>query len=1217
MSQKIIETSIVLAKYADKVLLRYSSAQGDLNFLSASVLTELDQQNPIRPAYKMVSKDFDLIGGLDFELEKITPPLVEYKKKGTNGEPIVYRFHLFFLYLKSGTETLLNSPNNRWIKTDLLKPGFKDSLSVPLSSLVPYILSQITISKQDSFNYEIEANVKEYRAEVIKAVTDIFSPGFIDETERKILDRKKRELKLSDLDAKKIEHEILASVKTTETIEIENKHLLDSIHSFPKIIEDIQYYARIKKYKKITIQNIFNEGKTGALVFQIQGKKENETVSKILKYDFYLRIQKEYNNFMDNERLHGVFASPKWEQFLLEENAFLELQPADEFANAKEMNSMRQIISSKIKLISDDVSVKTNFVDALREILDWIFRKVYKSGDGSYIIRTQKYQNAFDHFLPPRWILNGKIYAKDQAGPVGLTRIPSNNIIGFDIKVNREKNLLQLSAKVWFTQKNSPLMYRCDVVCNLDQKDLELLGRQNWVLYVSKGSSQDHRKDFLQELKNSTEWLWSKANRFMLSPILKEVKANNTFEIGYYIDQLLQKSGKVFLTNFLHGDFNPSNLLFCRSESQKFYPILIDFYDTGMTGSIFYDLARLEVEMVVLLLTNYMNKVLGTNLNAESLPDSEIELILDWEEKIFSNEQPNIFSGDFLVLEFRKILFELAARYLKDDFLKFFWLKNFFLALGIFGLGFQKFKNESNLSRYIALIWSSRSLYRFDNFEYLIEVGSFKKIKLEDFLTEDLQNPIEKLKAKCMKSNSLYEIEHGSLQISYELFVDYNIQIKNHILAFLKNTQSSLFSIVDESGSGKTWFINYLLSNELSEYPALFIAGNVSIKGENSYIQQIQNSLKMGTDWIDIIQDIDLKDSKYCLCLIIDNISDNTDPEAAKEALKALLKHIKGTKINLIALIEPWYWLDFLEKDDLIKNVSYRIHDPENKAKFSLFSSMDKPIGVHRDILVYNYFKQYDIIGELTDQALLIANKPGFLKQFCEVMEGKRIGKLDHISRFDTLQSYTKLKNHSLAKELGINIELVNEIIFSIVKEMQEQQLGAIKIVDILEEIPHSVKGIKGHFLVQFIKAGMQVKYFQRHTTRLIFIFGDVQFYIDSQRIVSEWRKSPDGLLSSIQQINETKLSDFLSHSHEDITGYIARHLYLESDKTAFILYVEKIYTKFKTNTIGVLQFLSKTIPVLPHIPGKILKLLYDIEQDIQSIKKTTISDMHSNGLLF
>lgn len=1198
------DSVIIIIKYRDRILLRHSPRWNDISFVGGRIQKK-DHHEPIRTAHRVLYEELGILGNLDFEIFTLQDAPLSFPKKNLQtGIDKMYRFYVFFAYITGDSREYLNSPNNRWVALDKIKPGFKDSLSIPISSLVLTVLPFLDLSAKDSFNYEKDRAIYKYRKEVILSIEDNQTNGFIDDIERRILERKKKELGLSEIEAKKIEHEIITSLSQDNNVEIQDFHIIKDAISKENLYKDLQYYARSKRYIKLKIKNVFSEGKTGALVFQVQGTKGNEKVSRILKYDFYMRIQKEYRNFIENERLHGIFASPKCEQYIMGQFGFLELQPADDFANAKDMSSFRQYAEKKIHEISDSPHTKTQLFDALREILKWLFHKVYKSEGDSYLEKKEPYQNTIDQFLPPRWVLQGKIM--DTGNTIrskNYFRVPKKNIISYDVLNNFNTGQTELTAKVWFTQKGTNFVYRSDVRCSLEPEQVAILGEvEQWELYVSQGGGEFKRKTFFQEIHTNARWLWPLVKKFELYPAFNEIKSKNRFDMGFAIDKLLQQTGKTYQTECLHGDFNPSNLLFCRSDVNKFYPILIDFYDTGVRGNLFYDLARLEIELVISLLSPYLNRVLGVPQDCDSLGESEVDFILTWEENLFDLNPSALFTGDYMILELRNIVYELMAGYLPQEFRKFHWLKNYFLAVGVFGIGFQKFKRESNLNRFIALIWALKAFYRFDNMEAFME-GSLSRLTAEQFVQSNTATPLEKLRIRCNKANKLYEIEHGSLQVNPDLFIDYYSRIKQDMDAYLTQEDKNIFFLIDETGSGKSWFINFYFSNEKADFPVLYVQGSQDIKDELGFVNQVQVQLNTGNDWAHKINEVDLKDSPYSFCIILDNFSDNSNSKITAQALKTLLKRVKDTKIKIIAIGEPWFWYDFLDKDELIFHEAFRIYNQTDRTKYKLFSAMETPSGVDGDLLIQEYFRYYRINGELFGSAIDIAKNPGYLKQFCEVMEGKNFGKIDNVLAFDIMESYIDKKHHEIGNETGLLQEDIERVIYHISEKMYSSNPNQIPITEVMDSTREELPDISYTKMVDLVKSAMKYKYFLKHSTLISFTFPEIPSFLLAAQLVKNWQQqSKTNELAGLWL--EKNLDELEIPNREVLTIYILRNLHDLSDKNYFYSFVKKIASHLKNKPVPVLRILSKTLPGLPTITSNILEILYRLEFSLQAMEK-------------
>jgi hypothetical protein len=410
---------------------------------------------------------------------------------------------------------------------------------------------------------------------------------------------------------------------------------------YPTLLADLMMYGKIRKFASIRIMSIFSEGKTSAFVFHIVGGSGGAGSEHILKYDYRYRVLKEFNNFQNNERYHGIYSTKCNVYMGGDENgyAFLELQPAQEYAGATKMFSLRHLVRHQLQAFCDDPQLKGNLIDALNNLIEWLFRTIYKWGDNAsyYQSHVFAFQNSVDHFLPPRRVLYGEIApASEKMDPSRYTLVSRNNIIQYDIlPVEKSKNT-EIVFKAVFFEKKSGIYNRIDIRVMTDLKEFHFLERKskNWSLWIDRHKKgKAVRKRFYDEIRDEVSSFNDKNRELKLAPLFEPIESDVRFCTGYYLESILRQQGVNYLTPSLHGDLNPSNILMCLLPTGKYHPILIDYYETDpqglrFSGNLFYDMAKPEIEKMVQALAHNFNACFFQVLNCHLLTIKNYYLFL-------------------------------------------------------------------------------------------------------------------------------------------------------------------------------------------------------------------------------------------------------------------------------------------------------------------------------------------------------------------------------------------------------------------------------------------------------------------------------------------------------------------------------------------------------------------------------------------------------------
>ena len=77
------DSVIIIIKYDDKLLLRYNPRWNDISFISGRI-EKKDRNEGIRAAHRVLFEELGIIGGIDFELDPLINPPLEFSKKNSH-----------------------------------------------------------------------------------------------------------------------------------------------------------------------------------------------------------------------------------------------------------------------------------------------------------------------------------------------------------------------------------------------------------------------------------------------------------------------------------------------------------------------------------------------------------------------------------------------------------------------------------------------------------------------------------------------------------------------------------------------------------------------------------------------------------------------------------------------------------------------------------------------------------------------------------------------------------------------------------------------------------------------------------------------------------------------------------------------------------------------------------------------------------------------------
>lgn len=892
-----------------------------------------------------------------------------------------------------------------------------------------------------------EENVKQFEEEIVKYLTDPESPGEIDFIERQMLERTRKRLGISDILAKQIEDKMLLSYskKAVSTCELiitnEANKRLETFPLKENLKSDLKRIGTHEKYNSIEILSVFNEGKTGAFVFQAKAKRNSEEFLFVYKYDYFPKILKEYVGFRKKKQLQGQILPANYEFMQGAPDfryGFLQMPPAQNFTGGSIMKSIKQLLKDDILEFDAGPNQRKELSDPIMQVIHFLITKFYHPIQK---IENIPYQNSFEQFLPPREEHNGKIAFENE--PIDYSiyyKIKHQEIISYDFypKTNEMSGI-----KIKIMLQANGLSYRRDAIVELkyDNSDKLVHNLNPWTLFIEKKTSKSsERQQFLNELSQKYSNLSELAVKYNLSNIFSKASGD------FHLNKILQTRGINFITDCLHGDLNTANILLCKLVGGGHYsPLLIDFYETGTTGNAFFDLARLETEMALPLLSYALRDRANVKSDATSLSEDDIKFILNFEDQLFQlRQESKLFSGDFILYEFRKSLSKCVKEALSEnDYTEFEWFKNYILAIAIYTIKYNKF-NDTNLNKLIAIIWGMRQFYRFEKFNSISARKVFDPT-ISSMVNAILTNKFQQLKQRCNEQNKETRKLLGIEQVPINLHVDFNGELRSFFQLFLEQNKFNSFFLVGESGCGKTAFLDYYTMAQEFSFPVLFLAGNNLCETEDSFIKEIK--LKLGgeyerPDWINYLQHtLDDGPDKYrYMTIIIENMYYNPDPPSVIKAFLRLVQEVKGGRVKLVIACTETFWDEYIESSEATyKNISlncYPFHDPVTGSN-SCYYTLNPPNDTKSAELLGNYFREYKIHGNLIGKAQSLAKNPWMLSLFCDTKKNSNIGNLDHVFFVDIIEKFIEKKNKKVINFVKIKERLVYQFMVSVAKEME------------------------------------------------------------------------------------------------------------------------------------------------------------------------------------
>lgn len=1043
--------------------------------------------------------------------------------------------------------------------------------------------------------------VNKYKKFVWNILNSEISPGVIDELERPLIERYRIKLNIPEDLANKIEKELIQKWNlennTPETLvqsfQINGEKFSSEILSkYPLFKRDLVSFALKKEFPYLNIKTIYNEGKTGALVFEIQVNINNKSYSRILKYDNKYKIQKEHDTFVNNEIIHGKLTSPKCEIVYCNSNyAFLLLEPASSFAKAEKVTSLRKLLVEEI-LFFDNDATRDLLIDPLYTLFDYL-NNIYKKSN--YQIQEQSFRNTMEQILPARKKFIGTLESSNISN---LPVITNKEVFHYDIK---QEQAFQMTLKCWDpTEKEKT---RIDVEISLKEppEDLNLF-LENIQVYLIPQSITYPRLKFIQEVQKKVSFLkgnFSAYGLFDAFHVLSQEQENLKFSI----DMLLDKTGKNFFSSFLHGDLNPSNILLCYSSSiNQYHPIIIDFYESGVSGNYFFDFARFEVEIVIITLRRILRKYFNLKEESTEFPERVVQFISQFENNLFLNSKDKRVkeSGDFVLFEIRQILMKVIRTSFPEEFKDFDWYKNYLLACGLFSIRFANFKYESNLSKLIAILWGMRLLYRVEHFEETLPKENILKKITQSFKA---LTPYLELTHSCREANLETKKEIGYESVSAKLFLNYYSRFIEFFENFL-NERKNLLILAGDSGSGKSCLVDFLLSTYSNKFPILLLSCSQNIDSEFYFSEQVQNLLGgsyQRADWANFV-DVEVKKEKKNFLIILENLYYNFDPEKAISSLMHLLNQVHGRNIKILLISTPSLYNEYLDSKKELLEIACSYNG-------QYFFPMPSPSEEETALLVKKYFSEYNIIGELLGKAKTLPKNPGVFRLYCEIKANSNIGKPEHIFISELIGKYISQKLEFVSEKSGIAFTDIKEGLLELARLIDSG--GSLTLKLSLVNSVFSKKIPPNFSAFSLVHLLTQTEIFISNKELVKFRFNEIPAYLFAIHTIDDWSYYQPPLeekLEFIQQrIAELRKKPF----NEVVIYYLMNELYLRNDPKLLDFHkaLDCLLQQFEKQRYGILRIFGKTIYSLPKINSKTIKKILEVETKTKILLKKYPND--------
>ncbi|MCB1178981.1 MAG: hypothetical protein KDK36_15455, partial [Leptospiraceae bacterium] len=449
----------------------------------------------------------------------------------------------------------------------------------------------------------------------------------------------------------------------------------------------------------------FNNGKSGAIVFLFEFHIQNTNSHQkwVFKFDKESKIHKEIEN---NSYLHTIEYSdiiPEYESINHSIEGFSLLPFKNIGSNTLQkiitIDSLNNIVIKNMDLNLIDSTNLKSIAGLLNESLERIFTVLFQIYEKGIINQTGSIpmNQMFESILPPKLKLD-----IDQITP--QEKEDKNYSIDFDKKdtikiknlklyeIEKEENFYNLKFQLIDDEYN----FRIDGNIPLDK----FSNPENEKLYQIKGKIIFKRDNFYDNEFHKLQ--------------LKEPNPDDFIHPFYKLSDLLKKPSNFFKTNFLHYDLNPTNIILCKLDNDEYKSYLIDFFESKKSGSIFFDVARLEIQATLNFYTYYWKLKFFPDSTIHSISDippeklSELDLEIQKEMKSLQTKlsfyKPQE-EKEFGILDYLySILYNLRKRssdYLKnkighDYFKTYKWYENYLYTLAFFSVSYFKYTKEDD-----------------------------------------------------------------------------------------------------------------------------------------------------------------------------------------------------------------------------------------------------------------------------------------------------------------------------------------------------------------------------------------------------------------------------------------------------------------------------------------------------------------------------------------
>lgn len=1038
----------------------------------------------------------------------------------------------------------------------------------------------------------------EFRKEVIECLFDRSDiSDFPDEKELFYLWKIAKKLNITRENARKIIDNTFITFEKECDISLHHdiQDKLTKKNWLATLKKNLQIYSKYRNLQSLQISEVFYVGRNKNLIFKITGTTyENNFISYILKYDFFPKLYKEFLKFHKNNSLLTAVVYPECEIFkcISKDNyGFLELKLVGDTANSIELLSVDTILDD-LENYSKDISYREYLIGAIKNIIHFLFHQVYHP-----FIKRDYYSNGINHFLPAQETYNGILSLEYQMKSNNLQLINKSDIVDYDIDTNFNKNKIDITFKLFMTEKPNDLKNRIDILSSIHHKDIyRFMKYPSWYLYQDQHFFNNHNRDeyldgiqtFLKDSLNTISF-----EKYKISDIFKKTNGKK------YLDILLQKKGFIFYSDSINGNLSTKHILIGKIEHLDHFtlsPMITNFYESSMTGNLFYDMASIELEMIIKILQNHFKKN-KIEENSQSFSMESLQIILDFEERIFKFEQTqSLFKEDFIIFSFRTSLQEQA----NDIFQKSYfsdWYKNYILCQAIYALQFFQ-QARTNLEKTIAVLWSLRCFYRFENFaSQIYNMSTNAPIEMRRFKSQ-----LENLITNCRKASR--EVKEYLLidDIPQNLFFNYfsfEEDRLNYFLSHENRNNKNCLLLCAERGMGKSTFLDNFFFNSENSYPILYLSGIEPIQSTKYHFEKlIKKNLGenyRNRDWLFQIQH-QMESENQLFCIIIEDIYYNPEPKKAARALTEFIQRITYShfKIKIIVTTNYTFYDLYLQQEKDLKTFLHSIFYKKSKKPFL---ELSKPTENIREKMIKAYFNHYAITEKISEYKKSLFWRPGFLKKFCELKSLLKSNTSNANNYIFPFLFHTFI--HQQISKIEKSIELPAKKIYEVFSTLSQWiwnsgflYFSEEDFFKVLNDI--DIDRNKTYPMLYF---SIKNNVFVRCQNSLRFRFIEIPCYLIASDIIKnidlDSKKSGEKFKNLMQTIQD--------HMISEITGsYILCLAYNRDQEGRLFTEILELMKSFHETLYIVIRIFAKFIICLPHQNLQIIKFINNFKEEIK-----------------